>query len=205
MFCAFVMCVGCLSAAQLFAAEEEPTIRRAEEVIEAFQSNHAAVDEEYLEKTVYVTGEVLRVVRTDRKDKGDPEYVVHVAGAGMYLLPTAPPGVSTLTPAAPRYSSAPAAPAVATHLEFRFVAKHRAQLAELRRGRTVTFEAVCQGESDEAGNLAIRFDNSKIIKVHESPSPADEFVPRGGSAPSPYAPRAPDFGPMPPVALPPRF
>jgi hypothetical protein len=154
----------------------DPPQRDVSDVVAAFELNHADADENYVGRTLYVTGQVARIYRkpAEGETPGECAYVVemeHHRGRGNDY-----------------------------RLRFSFAAKDRKTLAEVKPGRTVTLAAICAGE--EA--LAIRFDGGKLIQIH--PEAAHPPVSAAAASPytpstSPYA--TPDFGPGVPMAAPP--
>jgi hypothetical protein len=179
----------------LAAEDDEAKVYQVDEVIEAFEGNAAAVDENYLHKRLQVTGTVRRVTRAETKAKDDAvEYIVELGTAAYYdhgigFAPGpgayGPPGAYPGQPREPK-------------LEFRCSVKERKNLAGLRRGALITLEGKCeQGE-----NKTVGFQEARLIKVHEARPPGSPAPVPGGVGPTVPAPA---FGPAFPSAPPMRI
>lgn len=186
------LCLLC--AVPAIAADDEPVVYQISEIVEAFESNAAAVDENYANKKLQVAGMVRRVTRAPKSKDDAVEYVVELHA-------------NSYGPAAGYSPYAPSAHPDGQKIEFRCSAKERKNLAGLRRGAYVTLEGVCKpGEKDSA----VAFAEARLIKVHEverSSSPIGPVPAYGPTLPAPTPPMAgipmavpgfapaPDFGP----------
>jgi hypothetical protein len=194
----FIVFAACTAWPVLAADDDEAKVHQVDEVIEAFESNAAAVDENYLHQRLQVTGMVRRVSRAEQKSKDDAvEYIVELGSSANYFEPGrgfapgpayGPPGGY---PGQPRESK----------IEFRCSAKERKNLAGLRRGALVTLEGKCeQGENQSPG-----FQEARLIKVHEArpslPGGEGPMVPMA-TAPTPF-PSTPPMRAIPAPDLPP--
>jgi hypothetical protein len=201
-FGCFVLCAASFALPALAADDDETKVYRVDEVIEAFESNAAAVDENYLHKRLQVNGMVRRVTRAEPKAKDDAvEYIVEL-GIGPYYGPDAgfAPAPSAYGPPGTGYPGQPRE----SKLEFRCTAKERKNLAGLRRGALVTLEGKCeqQGEKKTVG-----FEEARLIKVHEARPVSPTPVPGGEGPTVPmsvpgFAPAFPTTPPMRAIPVP---
>lgn len=143
-------------------AEEKPLSVAAEQVVEVFTSNQAAVDELLEGHVLHVTGRVDQIFRSTEgfeRQEGGRVYVVEMSVTS---------------------SRGDAMP-----LQFVFSVANRKQLVNLRPGNVMTIEAKCEGEmNDRLNNVggidanakSIRFLDARVvnIQVPRPPASADE-------------------------------
>jgi RNA polymerase sigma factor (sigma-70 family) len=143
-------------------AQKEPPTKTGREIITAFEQNKARVDEEYLGKTMRVTGKMYRVDRvgTFMKETDDQHYFLTLAVEPKEDKKPEGPG-------AEKKSGLDLIMSSETHIAFIFPASARKELSALDRGQEVVIEGVCEGKKGKLGTYVesyVQFSSCKLVK-----------------------------------------